>query len=155
MGHKGPTTSARFSPDRQRVVTASADHTARLWDAVTGKAIGEPMKHDEGVTSAQFSADGQQVLTASADGTARLWDVPTIGRENTAEALLLFADLAEARGGVALQTRARCRFQLIRRPNHFCRDFFQLNRDWNRVFQLNRRLFAAPFSQCQERGFFI
>ena len=104
MGHKGPTTSARFSPDGQRVVTASADHTARLWDAVTGKAIGEPMKHDDGVTSAQFSADGQRVLTASADGTARLWDVPTISRENTAEALLLFADLAEASGGVALQT---------------------------------------------------
>src|SRR6266576_4078451 len=53
---------------------------------------------------AEFNADGQRVLTASADGTARLWDVPTISREDTAEALLLFADLAEASGGVALQT---------------------------------------------------
>ena len=57
--------SAQFSPDGQRVVTASEDRTARLWDAVTGKAIGEPMKHDGAVYSAQFSPDGQRVVTAS------------------------------------------------------------------------------------------
>ena len=27
---------AEFSPDGRRVVTASADHTARVWDAATG-----------------------------------------------------------------------------------------------------------------------
>ena len=37
--------SAQFSPDGQRVVTAS-DKTARLWDAASGKPIGEPMKHE-------------------------------------------------------------------------------------------------------------
>jgi len=31
-----------FSPDGKRVVTASEDETARLWDAETGKQIGEP-----------------------------------------------------------------------------------------------------------------
>jgi WD40 repeat protein len=28
------------------VVTASADKTARLWNAATGEAIGEAMQHD-------------------------------------------------------------------------------------------------------------
>jgi WD40 repeat protein len=59
-------------------VTASADKTARLWNAATGKPIGEPMKHEGAVLSAQFSPDGQRVVTASADNTARLWDDPTI-----------------------------------------------------------------------------
>src|SRR5262249_44118614 len=65
---------AQFSPDGQRVVTASWDKTARLWDATSGKPIGEPMKHEAWVNSAQFSPDGQRVLTASEDRTARLWE---------------------------------------------------------------------------------
>jgi WD40 repeat protein len=55
-------------------VTASEDNTARVWDAATGKAIGELMRHEGAVSSAQFSADGQWVVTASADNTARVWD---------------------------------------------------------------------------------
>src|SRR5258705_9335698 len=36
QGH-GHVASAAFSPDGKRVVTASGDQTARLWDAETGK----------------------------------------------------------------------------------------------------------------------
>ena len=39
--------SAAFSPDGQRIVTASQDKTARLWDAATGKPIGEPLRGHE------------------------------------------------------------------------------------------------------------
>ena len=35
-GHANRVTSATFSPDGARIVTASFDTTARLWDAVTG-----------------------------------------------------------------------------------------------------------------------
>ena len=77
MRHHATVYSAQFSPDGQRVVTASNDKTARLWDAATGKPIGEPMKHEDRVSSAQFSPDGQRVVTASNDKTARLWDVAT------------------------------------------------------------------------------
>ena len=31
--------SASFSPDGARIVTASYDHTARLWDATTGEEL--------------------------------------------------------------------------------------------------------------------
>ena len=48
MNHEGGIWSAHLSPDGQRVVTASWDGTARLWDAASGKALGEPMKHEEG-----------------------------------------------------------------------------------------------------------
>ena len=70
--------SAAFSPDGKRIVTASEDKTARLWDAETGKPIGEPLKGHEGaVSSAAFSPDGKRIVTASADKTARLWDAET------------------------------------------------------------------------------
>ena len=49
MKHDSYVYSAQFSPDGQRVVTASDDKTARVWDAATGKALSEPMKHDDGV----------------------------------------------------------------------------------------------------------
>ena len=68
MKHEDRVHSAQFSPDGQRVVTASEDNTARLWDAATGKPIGEPMKHEDEFYSAQFSPDGQRVVTASEMG---------------------------------------------------------------------------------------
>ena len=72
MQHEGTVYSAQFSPDGQRVVTASEDKTARVWDAATGKAIGEPMRHEDAVCSAQFSPDGQRVVTASGPDGASL-----------------------------------------------------------------------------------
>ena len=63
--------SAQFSADGQRVVTASEDKTARVWDAATGKAIGEPMKHEGTVNSAQFSAGWPTGGDRLRDKTAR------------------------------------------------------------------------------------
>jgi WD40 repeat protein len=58
-----------------RIVTASEDKTARLWDGQTGKPIGEPLRgHGDRVVSAAFSPDGRRIVTASWDKTARLWD---------------------------------------------------------------------------------
>ena len=70
---------AAFSHDGKRIVTASFDNTARLWDAETGKPIGEPLEgHAGAVWSAAFSLDGKRiVVTASDDMTVRLWDAET------------------------------------------------------------------------------
>jgi WD40 repeat protein len=70
--------SAAFGPDGKRIVTASADKTARLWHAETRKQIGEPLiGHADKVVSAAFSPDGKRIVTASWDKTARLWDADT------------------------------------------------------------------------------
>jgi WD40 repeat protein len=70
--------SASFSPDGRRIVTASLDKTLRLWDAATGKPIGEPLRgHQEAVYVASFSPDGGRIVSASQDRTARLWDAAT------------------------------------------------------------------------------
>ncbi len=80
--HNDAVVSAQFSPDGTRVVTASQDKTARLWDARTGQPLGEAMTHQDAVWSAQFSPDGARVVTASWEiggnrGAARLWDART------------------------------------------------------------------------------
>jgi dipeptidyl aminopeptidase/acylaminoacyl peptidase len=74
MRHEGDVDSAQFSPDGQRVVTASADKTAQVWDAARSKPVGEPIKYEGIPGSAQFSPDGQRVVTASGDKTAQVWD---------------------------------------------------------------------------------
>jgi WD40 repeat protein len=75
LGHQAGVTNASFSPDGRRIVTASDDKTARIWDAVTGKPIGAPLKgHTGDVLSAAFSPDGRRIVTASDDKTARIWD---------------------------------------------------------------------------------
>jgi WD40 repeat protein len=106
MQHESIVVSAQFSPDGRRVVTASWDNTARLWDAASAKPISGSMGHKgEGrLNSAQFSPDGQRVVTASRDETARLWDVAIMTDEDKTDDILFLAELAEATGGVTLET---------------------------------------------------
>jgi WD40 repeat protein/serine/threonine protein kinase len=75
-GHKLLVRVAAFSPDGQRVVTASEDHTARIWDVATGKLVAT-LAHDDKIFWAAYSADGKRIVTASDDHTARLWDAAT------------------------------------------------------------------------------
>lgn len=75
--HKGSVWTAEFSRDSRYVVTASEDRTAVIRDALTGRPVAAPLRHDRGVAMAGFSPDGRWVLTCSADRTARVWDVAT------------------------------------------------------------------------------
>ncbi|MBT9315030.1 nSTAND1 domain-containing NTPase [Leptothoe spongobia] len=75
-GHQNEVLSAVFSNDGQRVVTASSDTTARVWDLRTGEST-VLEGHQNLVRSAVFSNDGQRVVTASDDTTARVWDLRT------------------------------------------------------------------------------
>jgi WD40 repeat protein len=74
----GAVASASMSPDGKLVVTGSWDHSAKIWDAQTGRAIRKlEGGHTGYVNTAEFSPDGTLVLTASDDGTAKLWDIAT------------------------------------------------------------------------------
>jgi WD40 repeat protein len=64
QGHTDHVTSAVFSPEGGRILTASADNTARLWDR-DGKPLATLQGHTGGVTSAVFAPDGGRILTAS------------------------------------------------------------------------------------------
>jgi dipeptidyl aminopeptidase/acylaminoacyl peptidase len=62
-----------WSPDGRRLVTASEDKTARVWNA---DGTGEPLVlrgHEDKVEWAEWSPDGQRLVTASQDKTVRVW----------------------------------------------------------------------------------
>ena len=71
-GHSAALSSAAFSPDGARVVTASADNSVRVWDAASGRELATLFRHVGAVNSALFDASGEQVLSVSHDGTAVL-----------------------------------------------------------------------------------
>jgi tRNA A-37 threonylcarbamoyl transferase component Bud32 len=75
--HAGPVVSASPSADGARVVTASGDSTAKVWDARTGAEVLTLKGHADQVTSASFSADGARAVTGSYDNTAKVWDART------------------------------------------------------------------------------
>ena len=73
-GHQGPVWSAAFSPDGMRILTASSDQTARIWDAASGQEIAVLPGHQGFMWSAAFSPDGTRIITWSSDRIVRIWD---------------------------------------------------------------------------------
>jgi WD40 repeat protein/serine/threonine protein kinase/TPR repeat protein len=80
-GHTNHVNFATFSPDGRRIITASDDKTARIWDATTGREILRLSGHSDRVLFASFSPDNRHIVTASADNTARIWDA-TSGQQS-------------------------------------------------------------------------
>ncbi len=76
-GHTAEVDSVAFSPDGKKIVTASDDKTARIWDVSTGQCLHTLEGHTNWVWSAAFSPDGKKIVTASEDNTAKIWDAST------------------------------------------------------------------------------
>ena len=102
-GHEDCVASAAFSPDGARIVTASDDRTARIWDTVTAHEIALLRGHKDRMTRAAFSADGARIVTASDDLSARIWDA---------------AERSSPCTGTRTAWQARCLFPRRRRHRH-------------------------------------
>src|SRR5262249_31385863 len=62
-----------YSPDRRTIATSSNGHVV-LWDAATGKKIGEPLAHPPGMIWGMAYLPDGRLASCSDDGTLRVWD---------------------------------------------------------------------------------
>ena len=61
-----------FSPDSTRLVSASYNGTASVWDTATRKQV-QTLEHDRWVSAARYSPQGDRIATAT-HNSVRVWD---------------------------------------------------------------------------------
>lgn len=83
QGHTNDVEAFILPSDGKRVLTVSADNTARI-TSVNGSGEAIVLRgHKHKVVDGDFSPDGRRVVTASADGTLRIWNTDGSGEPTT------------------------------------------------------------------------
>jgi WD40 repeat protein len=72
-GHNARLNSAVWSSDGQRIITASWDETAKVWDANTGQELFTLTGHNGNVLSACWSPDQKRLMTSGQDGIVQIY----------------------------------------------------------------------------------
>jgi WD40 repeat protein len=75
--HTSSVALVAWSPNAQRLASASDDGIVRLWDGATDQPQATLRGHTEKVNAVVWSPNGRQLASASDDGTVRLWDGTT------------------------------------------------------------------------------
>jgi RNA polymerase sigma factor (sigma-70 family) len=78
--HTDAVLSVFWSQDGKRLITGSADGTAKVWETASGRELLALKGHPGAVMSGSWSPDGRFLATGSADGTVMVWDAAS-GRE--------------------------------------------------------------------------
>jgi WD40 repeat protein len=76
-GHSSAVTAVQFSPDGNKLASASHDGDVMIWHATTGALLHTMEEHSGAVTAVQFSPDGSELASSSLDGTLRVWNATT------------------------------------------------------------------------------
>lgn len=92
MAHSNGAVSAVFSPDGRRILSASHDGTANIWDGSSGQQLSTLSGHDGSLGPAQFSADGRRVLTFGGDTQHRYPKTTPSGQRTLVSTSLRYGD---------------------------------------------------------------
>jgi WD40 repeat protein/predicted Ser/Thr protein kinase len=74
-GHRGWVSKLVFAPDGQRLYSASADQTIRVWDPAQKREIDRLRGHTGGLSGLALFPDGRALASCAADGSVRVWDL--------------------------------------------------------------------------------
>ncbi len=74
-GHTNRIYRASFSPDGKYAVTASGDHSAKVWNVKSGQMLLNLTDHSTQVFCADFSANSRMLVTTGGD-VAKVWHIP-------------------------------------------------------------------------------
>jgi len=81
LRYQSPSEQGSGGPAVEFVVSASCDHTVRLWNVFTEQSEAELRGHRQAVLALAVLRDGR-IASACADGSIRLWGPPTMRRDN-------------------------------------------------------------------------
>ena len=101
VGHSDPVNGVAVSPDGRRAVSASSDHTLKVWDLETGEELRTLVGHTDQVNGVAVSPDGRHAVSASSDHTLKVWDL------ETGEELRTLAGHSNSVNGVAVSPDGR------------------------------------------------
>ena len=79
-GHSSPVNGVAVTPDGRLAVSASNDHTLKVWDLESGRELRALEGHSNWVNGVAVTPDGKRAVSASRDRTLKVWDLET-GRE--------------------------------------------------------------------------
>lgn len=74
-GHEGPITALAWSGDGSKLVSGSADKTARVWNIAENKEIARFGGHGQTVTAVAFNGGANQVASGAADNSVKTWSI--------------------------------------------------------------------------------
>jgi WD40 repeat protein len=79
-GHTDYVTKVALSGDGRLAVSASRDHTLKVWEVGSGRELRTLTGHKSWVNGVALSGDGRLAVSASTDKTLKVWEVES-GRE--------------------------------------------------------------------------
>jgi WD40 repeat protein len=74
-GHRMAVECVAITPDGRRAVSASGDHTLRVWDLESSQSVHTLQGHTAWVTGVAVAPNGRRAVSGSYDNTLHVWDL--------------------------------------------------------------------------------